>query len=452
MARKVFISFLGGTNYRYCDYWKDGKSYGDVRFAQEATLNYLDVNNTWSNDDVAMILLTKEAEKCNWVDNGHIKDGKIVCDERTNGTLEGLETRLKKYNIQTVPIPDLPEGNDEAEILQIFERVFREINREDELYFDITHGFRYLPMLTLVLCNYSKFVKKVKVESITYGNYEVAKKLRHGLIVDLLPLTKLQDWTYAAGTYLDSGNVKKLAEMSGRQYEDFAETMKKTIGDFHTCRGISIIESTHIKQIKSLMDSMDTSDLPPLKFVFDEIKKDFNKFDDVQNIKNGYESAKWCYKNELYQQAITILIETVITDICICENLEWKRRKNRDFASKALYLVASNTSEDGWDFVVKTNAESKYKAEYLEKLKTDPKSLDDIEEIIKYKKGYYSDLMLCRQLVKSQRVKELAELANAIKDVRDDIDHAGMRDSARPIEKFKQGLDAIFGLIDKTVY
>ena len=199
------------------------------------------------------------------------------------------------------------------------------------------------------------------------------------------------------------------------------------------------------------MDSMDTSDLPPLKFVFDEIKKDFQKFDDVQNIKNGYESATWCYKNELYQQAITILIETVITDVCIWENLDWKRRKNRDMASSALFLVASNTQENGWDIVVKTKPEAKYKAEYLEKLTNDPKSLDDVEESVKYKKGYYSDLMLCRQLVNSQRVNELAELSNAIKDVRDDIDHAGMRDESRSLDIFKQELDAIFGRIDKMV-
>ena len=29
----------------------------------------------------------------------------------------------------------------------------------DELYFDLTHGFRYLPMLVMVLINYSKFLK-----------------------------------------------------------------------------------------------------------------------------------------------------------------------------------------------------------------------------------------------------------------------------------------------------
>ena len=59
MARKVFISFLGGTNYQYCDYQKDGVSYGNVRFIQEATLNYLNVNEKWTANDVLMILPRK---------------------------------------------------------------------------------------------------------------------------------------------------------------------------------------------------------------------------------------------------------------------------------------------------------------------------------------------------------------------------------------------------------
>ena len=205
MSRKVFISFLGGTNYCYCDYQKDGKSYGNVRFIQEATLNYLDVNSKWKETDVAMILLTKVAKDSNWIDNGQKdRDGKKICDEQTKSTLEGLGTRLKKFKITEQVVDELPEGNDENEIWEIFERVFCKINEGDHLYFDITHGFRYLPMLVMVLCNYSKFLKKVTVESITYGNFEVARQLGHGLIVDLLPLTKLQDWTYAAGQYLDS--------------------------------------------------------------------------------------------------------------------------------------------------------------------------------------------------------------------------------------------------------
>ena len=444
MARKVFISILGAGLYGKCKYVDDKFSSQNTFFVQTATLEYLNVKQ-WSKDDLGLFLLTDLAQKSNW-------DKKIT--QRRNNSIQqdivykGLEKDIEELElpIQIVPLP-IPDGNNEQEIWEIFTKTFNKLRNGDELYFDVTHAFRFLPMLILVLCNYAKFLKKVTVKSITYGNYEARNKTvepNEAPIINLIPLTKLQDWTYAAGTYLDSGNVKKLTEMSGEKYADFAEKLKDAIDDFHTCRGISIIESTNIKQIKSLMETMDTSDLPPLKFVFDEIKADFNKYDDILNIKNGYESAKWCFNNQLYQQAITILIETVISDICIYENLDWKRRKNREIASNSLFIVANRISENGWKIVTETEDKDKYKADYLAMIETNPESLLNIEESVKYKSKYYSELMLYRQLVLSKRVNELVELSTMIKDVRDDIDHAGMREGAKTFSDIENTLNQIF--------
>lgn len=444
MARKVFISVLGAGLYGKCKYVDKDFSSQNTFFVQTATLEYLNVKE-WSKDDVGLFLLTDLANKYNW--------DKTITQRRNNAiqqdiVYKGLEKDIEELNlpIQIVPVP-IPDGNNETEIWKIFTETFSKLENGDELFFDVTHAFRFLPMLILVLCNYAKFLKKITVKSITYGNYEARNKSvepNEAPIINLLPLTKLQDWTYAAGTYLDSGNVKKLTEMSGEKYADFAEKLKDAIDDFHTCRGISIIESTNIKQIKSLMETMDTSDLPPLKFVFDEIKADFNKYDDILNIKNGYESAKWCFNNQLYQQAITILIETVISDICIYENLDWKRRKNREIASNSLFIVANRISENGWKIVTETEDKDKYKADYLAMIETNPESLLNIEESVKYKSKYYSELMLYRQLVLSKRVNELVELSTMIKDVRDDIDHAGMREGAKSFSDIENTLNQIF--------
>ena len=56
--------------------------------------------------------------------------------------------------------------------------------------------------------------------------------------------------------------------------------------------------------------------------------------------------------------------------------------------------------------------------------------------------------MLYRQLVNSSRVKELVELSTMIKDVRDDIDHAGMRDGARSHESIEVELEIIFSRLN----
>ena len=367
MARKVFISFLGGTNYRYCDYQKNDKSYGNVRFVQEATLNYLDVNNNWEETDVAMILLTKVAKDSNWVDNGQ-KDklGNTICDEQTQSTLEGLESRLQQFKIDKQIVDELPEGNNESEIWEVFERVFDKINEGDHLYFDITHGFRYLPMLVMVLCNYSKFLKKITVESITYGNFEVARKLGHGLIVDLLPLTKLQDWTYAAGQYLDSGSVEKLAilcndetklvlreslgkDEGARNLKNFVSKLSSVVEERRACRGIDIIQSKSLKGLKDAADILEESTfIKAFNPIFEKIKKSLVSFDENENIRNGLSAAVWCYDNGLYQQSATILQEFVVSFFCLRHQIEIADEEKRELVNKAFNIRANNTDEKNW--------------------------------------------------------------------------------------------------------
>ena len=338
MARKVFISFLGETNYGKCDYQKDGISYGGkLRFIQEATLNCLNATNEWTKDDIAYILLTKGAEEKNWLDNGQTKydsDEKII--------QSGLQTQLQQMNLpfSVEPIKDIPEGNDEREIWIIFQKIFDHIQDNDKLYFDMTHGYRYLPMLFLVLSNYAKFLKKITVESITYGNYEISEKgTKPGLIVDLLPLTALQDWTYAAGQYLDSGNVERLetlcnqelkpilADSKGKNQDaqimnGFIKALREVISERQTCRGMSIITSKNFAKLKAYSDKIKTTLIPPMNPVFEKIKHSLVYFDEQENVKNGFSAAVWCYQNGLFQQAATILQEFVISFFCLRHNIK----------------------------------------------------------------------------------------------------------------------------------
>lgn len=416
MGRKVFVSFLGASNYGECDYQKDGKSYGKTRFIQEATLNMLMKQETWTKDDVAFILLTQGAETANWVDNGQK-------DRKTGEPLlvQGLQSRLNQFPMTIDTIKKLPDGNNEEEIWTIFERTFEEIKDGDDLYFDMTHGYRYLPMLILVLGNYSKFLKGVKVRSITYGNYEISDRgKKPGLIVDLLPLSMLQDWAYAAGQYLDSGNTNKLIELSKNddKLNCIMDSLQNVIYERQLCRGISIIESTTFKELKDSMMALVSTDIRPLNPIFDKIKQSFSAFDEEENVKNGYAASKWCYQNKLYQQTITILLETMFTDVCVSLKLNWKRRKIRDIASSSFYIVAKNIPESGWN-------------------------LKEKEGCTKYEK----EKELYLSITKSERIRDLLDLYNLASIIRNDMDHAGMRENALSpdglIEEFDKLIEKI---------
>ena len=220
MARKVFISVLGTGSYKECIYALGDTQYDKTRFIQKATLQMLDVKEQWTEDDHIYIVMTDGSQEKNW--ETRTEDGV---------TIIGLDDTLKDMQlsapIDTIKIPD---GNNEDEIWQIFSNIYNILDKQEdgaELYFDLTHGFRYLPMLVLVLGNYAKFLKNTIVKSITYGNYESRDKVTNiAPIINITPLAALQDWTNAAADYLEHGDATKLKNCADKPLITIARETK----------------------------------------------------------------------------------------------------------------------------------------------------------------------------------------------------------------------------------
>lgn len=423
MGRKVFISVLGYSNYGECCYVKDGFKSSKVRFIQEATLNYLQTLEEWTENDVAYILLTNEARRANWLDNGHK-------DRITGETIvaQGLSSRLEMqhYHFPIKTIQNLPHGNSEEEIWGIFEKVFAELQDEDELYFDLTHGFRYLPMLIMVLINYSKFLKQTLVKSITYGNYESRNKENEAPIINLLPLSALQDWTYAAGQFLDSGNVQKLVELSSKSLspilreakgsnieatnlKNFLNLLNSNIEDLQTCRGINIVESKNLRNLISQANQLQSTIIKPLNPIFEKIKEQFNDFSEEPNVGNGFVAAHWCVSNGLYQQAITILQENIVTYICLRQGLDYKNEFERGLINKTFVIYQEEKNEEEWMF----------------------SSLQTIEEIDCQKR-------VIRKLLQDEQLQKLSSSFKVCTNIRNDFNHAGMRNNPAKATQLKE--------------
>jgi CRISPR-associated Csx2 family protein len=410
MGRKVFISALGATDYGECDYKKDGESYGKVRFIQEATLNYLTRKEPWCGEDCAILLITKGAETANWIDNGHIDKKSGIKKNQ-----EGLQSRLLKFPIKLNPIKNLPDGNNEEEIWDIFVRTFNEIKEDDELYFDMTHGYRYIPMLILVLSNYAKFLKKVTVKSLTYGNYEISERgAKPGLIIDLLPLSALQDWTSAADQYLTTGSVDKLRSLylpiiesklkdsfgkdeTAQKMRGFIIHLDSVIKDRLTCQGREIIKSDVLCKVLEDLENLQDVPMPePFKPLLDEFSKSIRNFDKSENIKNGLQAAKWCFKNGLYQQCVTLLQETIVCYICESASIDWTDLTNRDTVNSAFAIVCMNIRENKWNLKGESDKEK-----------------DDNKQLIK-------------DLIKNNLLLLIKNEYSVLSEIRNQYNHAGM--------------------------
>lgn len=335
-----------------------------------------------------------------------------------------------------MPIKELPDGNNENEIWEIFSRVYNELLDGDEVYFDLTHGFRYLPMLALVLGNYAKFLKKITVRHLSYGNYEGRNmNTNEAQIIDLMPLTNLQDWTFAAASFLENGNVIPLAKLSESTYlpllkaskgknesalalRKFTESLKECVEDFQTCRGLNIERSKNINSLKNAIKQVEENVIVPLKPVVQKIDSAIEPFDQKENINNGFHAAQWCLNNGLYQQAATILQENVVSFFADRHGIAIDDEKGRHLINNAFAILFNNLQDEE------------------EKWQVADEDKEKIREIL-------SDTLICN--------KEVFNTFNNLTEVRNDINHSGMRSTRLPLssKKIKANIDKCVTLFHK---
>lgn len=166
MGRRVFLSVLGVAFYETCRYRKDDFTGSETLFVQKSLLEYLQQQENWGGEnDLVLMLLTDLARKNNWDKNLKTR---FCAKLQKEVAYQGLEKILLDMNLSYRDIA-IPDGKDSDEMWEIFEVIFDKLQDGDELYLDITNSFRYLPMLLVVLVNYAKLLKNVKVKAIFYG-------------------------------------------------------------------------------------------------------------------------------------------------------------------------------------------------------------------------------------------------------------------------------------------
>lgn len=429
MARKIFISFLGGSVYHPCKYTKGSYTSEPMIYIQKATLEYLMSKETWEDGSKVYILLTEGAEKANWVDNGvNLYNGQ-------QKEQIGLQTELNNMHgsFDIIPIKNIPEGKDEGDIWKLFKRMYEEIELEpgDDLYLDVTHGFRYLPMLMLSFSKYVEFLKQVHIKSVTYGNFESTLEVKP--IMDFLPIVSLQDWTYAAGQFVDNGIVKNLVELSEKELnpilrdakggnkaaselKTFISLLSKVVDDLNTCRGINIVKSEKVSKLKKLSINTDNSIIEPLNPVLGKIKESFSNFDTNENVMNGFAACKWCLDNHMYQQAATILHENLVTYICCNLGFDWTVEYEREHVNIAFDVTYANISQEQWNLKLRKNSTEEDK---------------------------YIRINNIKRVIENKSFSLLITDYNQMRDLRNDYNHSGIRPNPRKSQDIKSKIGEI---------
>ena len=440
MAKKIYLSFLGTTNYLACNYKSEKRQpikIEDVRFVQEATISWH--CRDWAKDDEIVIFTTKDAKEKNWLDNGQKdrKSGEAIKQE-------GLETRIKKLNLAAeLKRVDIPDGKREDEIWEIFSMVFERVEEGDTLYFDITHGFRNLPLLAMVIINYARVVKNIKVASMDYGameavgnSYEIKDrkvKDRNIPIFDLLAFAQLFDWSMAIDRFISAGDV---AEISRLTEENTEPILKETRGEdaqakalkgmgkalqgfsstIATCRGRKISE-TAVKLQESIAMVGDQQLIKPMTPLIEKLADAVGDFVKDDEVRNGIAAGRWCLNHNLIQQGYTILQETMLSFIVIqSTGKDPYDKKYRELVGKGVNIAKHR-------FILKKR--EKFVHEHL--------------ETVERRVCQCVERRVCQWLEKDGK-KDLHKSMRNLSNLRNDLNHAGMKEDPTGAEKFAKNL------------
>ena len=322
MARKVFISFLGTSNYVETRYsFPNNEVSEPVRFIQEALIGKICSN--WTENDQIYIFCTNDAEKLNWIDNGQPMP-------KEEADKIGLETRLKGLSM-SVPFDKVPikEGFSEEEIWDIFDTVYKKLKKEDEIYFDVTHAFRSIPLFSIVLFNYSRFMKETNVVSIQYGAFEklgsafeVRKKPleERGFapIIDLTNIARLQEYNEMASNLVNYGKTKKLSNnlQNSNETNNVLVDLCKSITDldeFIATNQLSEIKNgKFIAKFRSNVKPVMKKQPHPIKEILGKIKSETQDFIAAKDNRNIEAAIMWAKDHEMLAQAYSLAEEYIV--------------------------------------------------------------------------------------------------------------------------------------------
>lgn len=477
-----FISVLGTGLYEPIQYELQDYNSGEQQYIQAVLIKRY--KDQLSENGKISIFLTSEARKRNW-ENRIYEKWEESAAQRWNSAskadvIEGNEKRGLKYlleqefgtngRIKGISIEDASTQN---KIWSVFQAIYSEIEEGDEIIFDITHGFRSIPMLAIIILNYARVTKGCQIGGIYYGAYEAARD-HNGIapIVDLTVYNEILQWTSATEAFIQYGNadqiqmvykekMKNISNDEKKNWSGVSKTvaaMKNLADTIATCRGVNADRLSNVgkeknktkekKSIKCAYQgfkrevekdwSKQTKEIIPLHRLLGQAKENYSQFDQEKDYEIGLEVVKWSIQNNMTQQGYTALEETVKTFLCDIYGMDNTLEKNRDGVIGTMMNVIYYFNEKK-GFKIKEEEQyqpeirqnmKKYANNYMKSRYRETDEDEDERELSKY-----SEIVATLPI-------EIAMLGHEIKNGRNDINHFGFNMSPASAEGLKKNLES----------
>ena len=180
-----------------------------------------------------MELWSKKQGKYDWTQKTHASGPAIYYDESVRGGIDTVDSngmtedgwqRIENFiakagGFDKVHIAIVPNGITEKEQKEYFDRIREGIvdmtkaeENKIEILFDISNGFRSIPLYNMMLVRYFSLLRPQKFSfKAYYGNFDIKKEYGgKSPLVNLSVVPLMTDWINALHDFLEYGSVKTL--------------------------------------------------------------------------------------------------------------------------------------------------------------------------------------------------------------------------------------------------
>jgi CRISPR-associated DxTHG motif protein len=308
------ISFLGTSAYKECCYTNEQFSH-QTAYSSVAVAHYIESIVEAASTTKATVFVTPSAERLN-ADN-----------------LRAAWSPHAELSFRSIS-----ESGDENGYWSIFQTINETVQDDEIVWLDITHSFRYLPLLAYAVLQYLRDVRHMTIGGIYYGAAEtlgppaqwpaIASDRRVPLH-DLSAFLQVNQWSNALSTFNESGVATDIRKLTDTKALPLVKTSKgkdqqaqalKQLGialetwsqQAQTCRGGAMIATTIGDRIDDFIAAIGHDMIPPLSAEFTKLQQQFSQLKKGK-VENIFIAAEWCAQKGLIQQTWTLLQEGIVT-------------------------------------------------------------------------------------------------------------------------------------------
>lgn len=219
-----------------------------------------------------------------------------------------LQNRLA-IPVELVLIPYAKTLDEQVDILRV---MAEKIPPREQVILDVTHGFRHLPMLSLIAAHYLERVKGNTVKGIYYGALEMTNSdpEKTKPVLELSGLLRLMDWVEALSAYDKDGDYGVFSRLLAQEGFDDKLASQLSQAAFHERTSNPVMArqslSTVFEQIRTLGTSIGG-------LFRDELEKRINWFRRPTRYEWERELAQAYLKRKDYVRAAIYMQEACIS-------------------------------------------------------------------------------------------------------------------------------------------